>query len=137
MAPDLVHSLRGLRNSGRIAPLVLFNRAGIPLKIAARVDEADREYFQQGIQPLLGPPLIGFIGEINETEKSPFSATPLPFSSRSIGQSPSAFSSDRGHVGRDSGQGFPQSFGGRSDRWWPAGAIIGWLQRSAFNATHE
>jgi len=65
-------------NSSREAPEI-FDRAGILLKITAKVDEADREYFQQGIQPLLGPPLIGFIREINETEKSPFSATPLPF----------------------------------------------------------
>ncbi len=47
-------------------------RAGIPLKIAAKVDKADRDYFEARIRPLLDDPLVEFIGEINETEKTAF-----------------------------------------------------------------
>jgi len=47
-------------------------RAGIPLKIAAKVDKADRDYFEAKIRPLLDDPLIEFVGEINESEKAEF-----------------------------------------------------------------
>lgn len=64
---------------GRISPekrpdiaIQVAKRAGIPLKIAAKVDAVDRDYFAQVIRPLLSPPDIEYIGEINETEKSEF-----------------------------------------------------------------
>ncbi len=44
-------------------------RAGVPLRIAAKVDKADREYFETTIRPLLGHPLIEFIGEADEQQK--------------------------------------------------------------------
>src|ERR1700737_3217248 len=47
-------------------------RAGIPLKLAAKVDAIDLEYFETEIEPLLGHPLIEFIGEIDETQKCEF-----------------------------------------------------------------
>ena len=47
-------------------------RAGMPLKIAAKVDDADRAYFKAEIEPLLDHPLIEFIGEINESQKCQF-----------------------------------------------------------------
>jgi glycosyltransferase involved in cell wall biosynthesis len=47
-------------------------RAGLPLRIAAKVDTADREYFATVIEPLLGAPGIEFVGEIGEEEKSAF-----------------------------------------------------------------
>lgn len=43
--------------------------AGIPLKIAAKVDE---EYFRNDTLPLLDGPGVEFIGEINEREKTKF-----------------------------------------------------------------
>ncbi len=46
--------------------------AGIKLKIAAKIDKADKEYFEEHIKPLLDHPLIEFIGEINEKEKTAF-----------------------------------------------------------------
>src|SRR5690606_10452403 len=46
--------------------------AGMPLKIAAKVDAADQEYFQRHIEPLLSNPLVEFLGEINDREKSSF-----------------------------------------------------------------
>jgi glycosyltransferase involved in cell wall biosynthesis len=47
-------------------------RAGMPLKIAAKVDRADREYFKEEIRALLDHPLIEFIGEIGNCEKASF-----------------------------------------------------------------
>jgi glycosyltransferase involved in cell wall biosynthesis len=65
---------------GRIAPekrpdiaIQVARKAGIPLKIAAKVDEVDREYFKTTIEPLINAaPGVEYIGEINETQKSEF-----------------------------------------------------------------
>jgi glycosyltransferase involved in cell wall biosynthesis len=64
---------------GRISPekgvdraIELARRTGQPLKIAAKVDAVDREYFQNTIEPLLQDPLVEFIGEIGEEEKNEF-----------------------------------------------------------------
>jgi len=64
---------------GRISPEKRVDRAieiaigaGIPLKIAAKVDNADKEYFEQNIKHLLDHPLIEFLDEINEDEKQQF-----------------------------------------------------------------
>lgn len=61
---------------GRISPekrpdraIEVAKLANIPLKIAAKIDPADREYFETQIKPLLDHPLIEFIGEVNETQK--------------------------------------------------------------------
>ncbi len=47
-------------------------RASMPLKIAAKVDESNKQYFEDKIKPLLKHPLIEFIGEIGEKEKNEF-----------------------------------------------------------------
>lgn len=64
---------------GRISPekgpekaIALARACGIPLKIAAKVDPADETYFRHRIEPLLQDPLIEFVGEIGEGEKSDF-----------------------------------------------------------------
>jgi glycosyltransferase involved in cell wall biosynthesis len=64
---------------GRISPekrvdraIEIAQRSGIKLKIAAKVDAVDREYFETRIEPLLDDPLIEFIGEIGEAEKNEF-----------------------------------------------------------------
>jgi glycosyltransferase involved in cell wall biosynthesis len=64
---------------GRISPekrpdraIEIAKASGIPLKIAAKVDKADQAYFDEKIRPLLDHPLIEFVGEINEREKSAF-----------------------------------------------------------------
>jgi glycosyltransferase involved in cell wall biosynthesis len=64
---------------GRIAPekavdqaIRIAVRCGLPLKIAAKVDPVDREYFEHEIRPLLKLPGIDFIGEINDREKPGF-----------------------------------------------------------------
>lgn len=64
---------------GRISPEKRLDRAieiakaiGKPLKVAAKVDKTDREYFDAEIEPLLDHPLIEFIGEIGDHEKQEF-----------------------------------------------------------------
>ncbi len=64
---------------GRIAPekrpdraIAIAKRTGRRLRIAAKVDAADRVYFHERIEPLLEDPLVEFIGEISEAEKSAF-----------------------------------------------------------------
>jgi glycosyltransferase involved in cell wall biosynthesis len=64
---------------GRMSPekgpdraIAIAKRLGMPLKMAAKVDAADKAYFQEEIRPLLDHPLIDFIGEINDTDKSEF-----------------------------------------------------------------
>ena len=42
------------------------------LKIAAKVDAADRQYFETRIAPLLSQPHVEFVGEIGERDKSEF-----------------------------------------------------------------
>jgi glycosyltransferase involved in cell wall biosynthesis len=64
---------------GRIAPEKAVDRAiriaekcGIPLRIAAKVDRADQEYYDEKIRPLIKPPYVEYIGEIGDHEKSEF-----------------------------------------------------------------
>ena len=64
---------------GRISPEKRVDRAiriaehcGVPLKIAAKVDRADRDYFEDEIRPLLASPNVEFIGEIGDKDKSQF-----------------------------------------------------------------
>jgi len=64
---------------GRIAPekavdqaIGIAQRCGLPIKIAAKVDPADREYFEHDIRPLLKLPGVEYIGEISDSEKSDF-----------------------------------------------------------------
>jgi glycosyltransferase involved in cell wall biosynthesis len=42
----------------------------IHLKIAAKIDPSDREYFKSRIEPLLDHPLVEFVGEVDDREKS-------------------------------------------------------------------
>jgi glycosyltransferase involved in cell wall biosynthesis len=64
---------------GRVSPekapdaaIRIAARAGIPLKIAAKVDRVDREYFKTTVEPLLGQSDVEFIGEIREDQKQEF-----------------------------------------------------------------
>jgi glycosyltransferase involved in cell wall biosynthesis len=64
---------------GRISPekgidqaINIAIRSGRKLKIAAKIDRADREYFETRIKHLLEHPLIEYIGEIRHCEKQEF-----------------------------------------------------------------
>ena len=82
--PDDLYSFRPAPGSylaflGRISPekrvdraIEIAKRVGMPLRIAAKVDAVDEEYFQTAIEPLLEHPLIEFVGEIGDAEKDEF-----------------------------------------------------------------
>ena len=64
---------------GRVSPekrldraIEIATRLGVVLRVAAKVDRADREYYVQKIAPLLHSPYVEFIGEISESEKQEF-----------------------------------------------------------------
>jgi glycosyltransferase involved in cell wall biosynthesis len=64
---------------GRISPemrldqaIEVATRLGIVLRVAAKVDKADRDYYLHKITPLLHNPYVEFVGEISETEKTEF-----------------------------------------------------------------
>jgi len=64
---------------GRISPEKRLDRAiwiaerfGMELRVAAKVDDADRDYFEARIRPLLRNSVVRFIGEIGEREKNAF-----------------------------------------------------------------
>jgi len=84
LATELYHPPRSPSGSylaflGRMSPekgvdiaIRLALQAQIPLKIAAKVDNADAAYFAAVVKPLLSHPLIEFIGEIGDADKSEF-----------------------------------------------------------------
>ncbi len=65
---------------GRISPekgvdraIRIACRAGLKLKIAAKVDNADKDYYESEIRPLIAAnPNVEFIGEINDAQKPAF-----------------------------------------------------------------
>jgi glycosyltransferase involved in cell wall biosynthesis len=64
---------------GRISPEKGIERAiriasacGVKLKVAAKVDNADREYYATSVEPLLKNANVEFIGEINDAQKPAF-----------------------------------------------------------------
>jgi len=64
---------------GRISPekrpdraIEMAIRSGTPLKIAAKVDKADQDYWDEVIEPMTHHPLVEYIGEINEEQKKAF-----------------------------------------------------------------
>jgi glycosyltransferase involved in cell wall biosynthesis len=64
---------------GRISPekrpdraIAIARSAGLPLKVAAKVDKADDGYFRDVIAPMLQGSGVEFVGEINENTKNEF-----------------------------------------------------------------
>jgi glycosyltransferase involved in cell wall biosynthesis len=64
---------------GRISPekapdaaIRIAARAGLPIKMAAKVDRVDEEYYKSTVEPLLSLGDVEFIGEIAEQQKSEF-----------------------------------------------------------------
>jgi len=64
---------------GRISPekgvdqaIEIARRAGMEIRIAAKIDGADRSYFEEFIKPMLDHPQVTFIGEIGESAKDEF-----------------------------------------------------------------
>jgi glycosyltransferase involved in cell wall biosynthesis len=64
---------------GRIAPekrvdiaIRVAEHCGMTLKIAAKIDRADQDYYDEQISPLMRSPYVDYVGEINDHEKSAF-----------------------------------------------------------------
>jgi glycosyltransferase involved in cell wall biosynthesis len=64
---------------GRIAPEKGIDRAiriaehcGVPLKVAAKIDRVDQDYYDEKIKPMMKAGKVEFIGEINDKDKSEF-----------------------------------------------------------------
>jgi glycosyltransferase involved in cell wall biosynthesis len=64
---------------GRISPekradraIEIARRCGLPIKIAAKIDAVDEQYFCKTIQPVLNDPCCEFLGEITQDEKDEF-----------------------------------------------------------------
>ena len=91
MPHDLIPMARGgdyLAFVGRISPekrpdraIEIARRAGMKLKIAAKVDRVDVGYFRDEIEPLIDGTQIEFIGEVGDVQKAAFlgGATALLF----------------------------------------------------------
>ena len=58
---------KGLDRAIRIA-----RRAGLPLRIAAKIEKLDQPYYETVIRPMLDEPGIEFVGEIRQAEKAGF-----------------------------------------------------------------
>jgi glycosyltransferase involved in cell wall biosynthesis len=61
---------------GRISPdkrperaIEIARRVGLPLKIAAKIGPQDRDFFASVVEPLLDPPAIEFLGQLDENKK--------------------------------------------------------------------
>src|SRR5690606_14242119 len=83
LPPDLLPYGEGgggyLAFVGRISPekrldraILIAQAAGLPLKVAAKIDRADRGYCHEVIEPLLSGPGVEFVGEIDEEQKRDF-----------------------------------------------------------------
>jgi glycosyltransferase involved in cell wall biosynthesis len=64
---------------GRIAPekrvdraMAIARQCGVPLKIAAKVDKVDQDYFDEQIRPHIDGKAVEYIGEINDEQKAAF-----------------------------------------------------------------
>jgi glycosyltransferase involved in cell wall biosynthesis len=82
--PESLYTLREtpgryLAFIGRMSPekrvdhaIEIARRAGLPLKIAAKIDETNEKFFENSVKPLLNQGDIEFIGEIGEADKNDF-----------------------------------------------------------------
>ena len=114
---------------GRICPekrpdraIRIARRAGIPLKIAAKVDRVDEAYFRDSIQPMIDGRDVELIGEINDAEKPDFlsGADRAPGADRLAGAV---------RPGDDRGDGLRHA-GDRIQSWLGAGNRRAWRHRA-------
>ncbi len=70
---------RTLAFLGRISPekrvdraVEIARRLDLPLRVAAKIDDKDRAYYEQRIKPLFADPHVEFVGEIGEKDKGAF-----------------------------------------------------------------
>ena len=63
---------RASADKGLDHAIEIAKRSGVPLRIEAKVGAGDEEYFESVIEPQLDHPLVTFVGEIGDDEKSEF-----------------------------------------------------------------
>jgi glycosyltransferase involved in cell wall biosynthesis len=60
-------------DKGILPAIEIARRAGLTLKVAAKVDPADRQYFDEQVKPVMDQsPHVEFIGEIDDSRKQDF-----------------------------------------------------------------
>lgn len=86
LPPALLRPIRRPSNRylaflGRISPekgpdraIEIAQRVGMPLRIAGKIPERDRAYYEKCIRPLLGRPGVEFLGELAQPQKNAFLA---------------------------------------------------------------
>jgi glycosyltransferase involved in cell wall biosynthesis len=57
---------------GLVRAIEIARKADIPIKIAAKIDRTEYDYFKAHIEPLLTGPFVEFLGEIKDSEKNEF-----------------------------------------------------------------
>ena len=64
---------------GRISPekradtaIRIAEQCGITLKIGAKIDRTDRDYFDEKIRPMMNGPYVDYVGEISDAQKQEF-----------------------------------------------------------------
>ena len=60
------------REKGPELAIAVAHEAGIPLRIAAKTDAVDRDYFEQHVRPLIDGTFVQYVGEIGDDEKWKF-----------------------------------------------------------------
>jgi glycosyltransferase involved in cell wall biosynthesis len=60
------------QKKGADRAIEIAKRVDMPLKIAAKVDRADRRYFKRVVEPLLDDPHVEWVGEITDEQKNEF-----------------------------------------------------------------
>jgi glycosyltransferase involved in cell wall biosynthesis len=60
------------REKGPQAAIAVAHEVGIPLRIAAKTDATDREYYERELRPLIDGTFIQYVGEIGDDEKWKF-----------------------------------------------------------------
>lgn len=60
------------REKGPALAIAVAHEVGIPLRIAAKVDAADREYYEREIRHLIDGTFVQYVGEIDDEEKWKF-----------------------------------------------------------------
>jgi hypothetical protein len=63
----------------------------LPIRIAAKIDAADQEYFEREIEPLFALPHVEYIGEIADHQKAEFCRARMRCCFRSTGRSRSGW----------------------------------------------
>lgn len=61
---------RVCKDKGTADAIEIAKKLKMPLKIAGKVDDADKEYFERLVKPQLDPPNIEYVGEVNFEQKN-------------------------------------------------------------------